>query len=101
MILEPCTSSGLQVASAAISTHPGLLCAIDLMPPSTGSAVLKIYDNPTSAAGTILFECSIAAGVGSQSVNMSMARYVGKGIYASLTNASADATYVVGYTVVG
>ena len=101
MILEPCTSSGIQTASAAISTRPGTLCSIDLMPPSVGTSVLKIYDNPSAASGTILFECAVSAGVGSQSINMSMARYVGNGIYASLVDAQGDATYVVGYTVGG
>ncbi len=101
MILEPCTSSGEKTASAAISTHPGLLMAVDLIPPSVGTAVLKIYDNPSAASGTIIFECATTAGVASQSFSFNMARYAGTGIYASLVDAQGDASYVVGYVVSG
>jgi len=73
--------------------------AIDLLPPNSGAATLVIYDNNTAnASGTILFEGACQAGTASSSVNMSMARYVTKGIYAVLTGTT---TYVVGYTVGG
>lgn len=99
MILEPCTSSGEKSASALISSHPGLLMAIDLLPPASGAATLVIYDNnAASASGTVLFECSVSSGTASSSINMSMARYSGKGLYAVLTGTT---TYVVGYTVGG
>ena len=97
MIIEPAKMSGEKTASTAIYARPCLLAAVDILPPSTGSATLKIYDNASAASGTIIFEASVVAGTAATSVNMSMARYAQYGLYASWTNTSGDSAFNVGF----
>ncbi len=100
MILEPCTSSDEQSSSKLVSVRPSTLCGIDLLPPASGTAKLKIYDNnvASTSGATVLFECSVDTGEASSSFNASIARLAKKGIYAVLTGTT---TYVIGYVVVG
>lgn len=94
MIIEPCITSGEKSASAVICAAPALLVAIDLLPPSEGSATLKIYDNASAASGTIIFEATVASGGSSITTNLTMPRLAIKGLYASLTGTT---TYIVGF----
>lgn len=100
MLFEPYIMSGEKSASAVISDRPGLLMGIDFLPPSSGAAVLKIYDSATATTSgkTIIFEASIAAGTSTNSLSLPMARFVTQGIYAVLTDGSASALFNVGYS---
>ena len=94
MILEPCTSSGEKSGSAVILANPGYLCSIDILPPASGNASLKIYDNASAASGTILWEGQVQTGGNSLHMQFGQAVYAAKGIYASLTGTT---TIVVRY----
>ncbi len=98
MILEPYTMSGEKSTSGVILNCSGLLMAVDLLPPDTGTAVLKIYDHPSAASGKIVFEAKIASGTSTTSLSLPMARYINNGIYAELTDSSNTARYNVGYS---
>ncbi len=100
MLLEPYVMSGEKTASAVISDRPGLLMGIDFLPPSSGTAILKIYDSAsaTTSGKTIIFEALIAAGTSTSSLSLPMARFVSQGIYAVLTDGSTSALFNVGYS---
>lgn len=95
MILEPSTSSGAQTADGVIYAAPAILQSIDLMPPASGVATLKIYDHPSAASGTLLATLEVAAGANSQSIHMTTARRALRGLYADLTGTT---TFVVGFS---
>ena len=94
MILEPATVSGEKSASAVIYAAPAALIGIDLLPPSSGIATLKIYDHPSAASGTIVAELVVAAGMNAQSVHLAVSRRALTGLYASLTGTT---TYIVAF----
>jgi hypothetical protein len=93
MIPEPCKSSGEKSASAVIFAAPALLTSIDILPPASGNAVLKIYDNPSAASGTLLWEGQVQTAGTSLTVDLSIPVWAGTGIYASLSGTAT--TYVV------
>lgn len=95
MILEPSSVSGEKNASAVIYAAPAILQSIDLLPPATGVATLKIYDHPSTASGTIIAELVVAAGQNSASIHLATARRAVTGLYASL---SGTTTFVVGFS---
>lgn len=84
MIQSPVTMSGNKTASAVITARPGVLGVIDISPPSTGVTILKIYDNPTAASGTVIARVDIAAGTDSVN-NMGYLRQALTGMYAELS----------------
>lgn len=84
MILEPCTMSGNKTSSTAITARPGILAVIDISPPATGVVVLKVYDNPSAASGTVLARIDLPAGVASKN-NLSIGRQAATGLYAELS----------------
>lgn len=95
MILTPVTVSGSLSASQAISTLPGRLMSITLMPPATGTATLVLYDNASAASGTILDMVYVSA-TSTQSININcvVGKAYQKGLYASLTGTTS---FNVGY----
>lgn len=48
------TPSGLQIATAQITTAPGSIQGIDLMPPSAGYAILTVYDTNNGDTGALI-----------------------------------------------
>lgn len=57
------TSSGQQTATAQLTTAPGSIAGIDLMPPNAGYAILTIYDsNSSSTSALIVTQLYVDAG---------------------------------------
>lgn len=84
MILEPVTMSGNKTASVAIWARPGMLGVIDFSPPTTGVAILKIYDNASAASGAIIARIDLPAGTSGIN-NMQYLRQASAGLYAELS----------------
>ena len=100
-MLEPYIMGGEKSTSTQITTRPGIILAVDILPPDAGIAVLKIYDsNSASTAEKIIFEAATPAGTSSTNFVLTAGRFVGKGIYAVLTDASSTCKFNVGYSVV-
>lgn len=101
MMLEPYIMSGEKSTSTQISTKPGILLAVDLLPPDAGIAILKLYDsNSGSVADKVIFEAAAAAGESSANHVLTAGRFVTKGIYAGLTDATATCRFNIGYSVI-
>lgn len=97
MGLHPVTMSGNKTANAAIWARPGILRSVDLSPPTTGVVVLKIYDNPSAASGTILARFDLPSGVASISLP-ELDRSAATGLYAELSGTyTGTVNFNVGY----
>lgn len=97
MIYEPLKMSGNKTTSAVIASRPSVLGAIDISPPDTGITILKIYDNPSSASGSIVARIDIAAGTDSVN-NIGYLRQSFTGLYAELSGTyTGTINYNIGY----
>lgn len=90
MMLEPSTSSGELSSSAAALAAGGLLMSVILIPGSAASTVI-VYDNPSSASGTILAELTGAANASSVVLAMPSGIYARTGMYVSISGTGAKA----------
>ena len=105
MILEPYIMSGeLKAATSLtfqVSALPGLLMAVDLIPPSSGNALIKIYDSDVgvTSTATCVFEAQITTATSTNSLSLPMARYLRKGIYVVITDSSTSCIANVGFSI--
>lgn len=98
MRMDPATSSGLQTSDGIISALPGRLMGCILNGDGTNSATIILYDNASSAAGTVLAKIVLDAGLTSQELVVGEAGIVvNKGIYADVSGTGAE--FLVYYTV--
>lgn len=95
---SPLTTSGALTASAQIDAGTGFVFGYDLLPPGSGSAILKLYDGP-SATGRLISTVEAAAGGKSAHVDFSQARPFKNGLYAELSfsKSGQTTTYVVAF----
>lgn len=95
----PSTSSGLQSATALISSNIGRLHAIQVITDGTNAATLVVYDNnAASATGTVLAKIKVSgAGLYETLVMQDAGQVVNKGLYCVLTGTGAE--YIVHYGV--
>lgn len=85
-----CQSSGELAASAVVAARPARLCAVTLTPAAANSTLI-IYDNASAASGTILMEMTVLASAKSETISLNFSPEALKGLYASLSGASAKA----------
>lgn len=92
------TSSGKKTVDTQILGIGGTLLGVDVLPPTTGQAVLIVYDseNSTVTGKVILAECHVDAG--QPSLNHEFVRPViaNRGIYCTLTGTGAE--YLIRFT---
>ena len=96
-------SSGKKSASSQIVLRTAALAGVDVNPPSTGYAVLTIYDSATgtSVDGDILAEVEADAGLVSCNHEFTRPVVCNKGIYAKLDQfGGSDATFIVRYYLI-
>src|SRR5271165_3366673 len=100
-MMYPVNSSGVKSATAQISTNPGFLAGLDMITPTTGVAIITVYDsnNSTTAGANILAEMQVDAGMPSCNHEYHNMVVANKGIYIVLSDASGTATYIVRYSV--
>jgi hypothetical protein len=94
----PQTSSDELSASAQISSMRSFLYGVELNPPSTGLATLKLYDseNSTITGKKLILSCVVAAGQSTLFITFPSGRSANRGIYAALTGTT---TYIIGYNL--
>lgn len=97
----PVDSSDSQSASKQITAMPSMVAGIDMISPSSGTALLTIYDseNASLSGKKILAEMEVDAGMPScnhEYTNMVLAN---RGIYASLTDTSGSASFIIRYAL--
>lgn len=94
-------SSGSKTADAAITTQPSILCGIDMITPTTGTATLVIYDSANSSVSgkLILAEMEVDAGMPSCNHEYMAAVVAQNGLYAVLTDASVSASYIIRFAL--
>lgn len=92
------TSSGKKSTDTQILLIGGTLLGIDVLPPTTGQAVLVIYDseNSTTAGKLILAECHVDAGMPTLNHEFFRPVVANRGIYCTLTGTGAE--YIIRYT---
>lgn len=98
-------SQDIQLASAQISTQPGGLAGIDIVPPDRGYVIVNVYDSENSdVTGKKLvaaFMCS--AGIHSINHNYLHLVNISRGIYVQLTASTvpvaANHYYLVRYAI--
>lgn len=92
------TSSDKKSASSQILSIGGTLLGIDVLPPTTGQAVLVVYDseNSTTTGKIILAECHVDAGMPSLNHEFVRPLIANRGIYCTLTGTGAE--YLIRYT---
>ncbi len=95
------TSSGALTASAAIFNMSAQLCGLDLLPPTSGTVTLTLYDNPTAASGNVLAAVSVTAGNNSEHKEYGAGIIANAGIYAALTGSTTGASCVVRFSAGG
>ncbi len=97
------TSSGQKTASAQISSSRGTLAGVDLNGPTTGGAILTIYDSSNSTTAGKLILCEVYCDAGMMSVNHEFTRpvAVNSGIYADLTynGSGSGSNFIVRYSL--
>lgn len=94
----PQTSSGEQTGNAQISSNRAHLLGIELNPPATGLATLKIYDseNSTTSGKALVLSLTVAAGQSTLFITFPSGRSANRGLYAVLTGTTS---YLVGYNL--
>ncbi len=95
-MLEPCQSSDVQSASAAIIARPAALHSVTVLPAAATSTVI-IYDNATTNSGTILAKITALANAKSETIIFTHPIVANKGLYAALSGAAAN--YLLHYSV--
>lgn len=90
---SPLTTSGALTASAQIDTGTGFVFGFDLLPPASGTAILRLYDGP-DASGRLITTAEVGSKGNSVHVNFSHSRPFKNGLYAQLTG---QTTYVVAF----
>lgn len=94
------TSSGEKSATAQVTTTGGFLHGFELNPPATGIGTLKIYDSRAASTSLLISTATVAAGLPSVYVEFPHGRAANSGIYAVLSNTTADlSTYVIGFSL--
>lgn len=90
------TSSGERSATVQITTTGGYLHSLQINPPSSGYATLKVYDS--NNAGTTLLIATVAVSAGLNSIYLSLPhpQTANNGIYAVLTGTT---TYTIGFSL--
>lgn len=95
------TNSGQKTASAQISLYPGALMGVDLTPPTTGYAILTVYDSEDSntAGKLIISELYVDAGYSGINHEYFSPVVVNKGIYCTLVSSdpSTGSHYYIRY----
>lgn len=91
------TSSGIKADNAVIMVGPGALCGVDVCAPDSGTVTVKIYDNATAAAGTVVYESEVLAGLASDHYEWP-AINVNNGLYLSVGGTKTGVEIVVRFT---
>lgn len=88
------TSSGLQTADAAICAIPAALTALTLISDGTNTCSVIIYDNATTASGTVLAKALlVGAAEGTAHLHFDAPVQASHGLYADVTGTGAG--YIV------
>lgn len=89
-------SSDLKSASAVILGEPGLLIGLSINTDGTNDAQAILYDNASSASGSVLAKCFISAATGNSTILFPVPIRADNGIY--LAHTGTGATAVIWYT---
>lgn len=90
------SSSGEKSATAQITNTGGFLHGLELNPPSSGLATLKVYDSATAGTTKLITTATTAAGLSSIYIEFPGPRACNSGIYAVLTGTT---TYSIGFSL--
>lgn len=104
MFINYSTSSGLQSATTQLTSMPGALLGVDLMPPNAGYATLTVYDsNNANAGGSDLIISQLIVDAGTVGLNHEyfVPVAVNRGIYCTLiyTGGSTNANFFLRYSL--
>lgn len=81
------TSTGQQTATAQLTTSPGSIAGIDLMPPNAGYSILTIYDTNVGSTGALIVtQLYVDAGTVGVNHEYFAPVAINKGIYCTLVN---------------
>lgn len=100
MMIQYSTPSGLQTGTLQVTNAPGALQGVDLMPPSSGYAVLTIYDtNVGDTSALIIAQLQVDAGTVGLTHEYLSPVAVNKGIYCILeqTPSGSGSKYIIRY----
>lgn len=79
------TSTGQQLATIQLTTSPGSIAGIDLMPPNAGYAILTVYDtNNSDTASLIVTQLYVDAGTVGINHEYFAPVAINRGIYCTL-----------------
>lgn len=90
---NPYNMTGEQNATGNVVAFPCILRSVDLLPPASGTATLKIYDSSTTGTALCIFEASVVSTADS-AVCVPMERIASSGLYCVLTGTTV---FNVGY----
>lgn len=90
------SSSGEKSATAQITSTGGFLHGVELNPPASGLATLKIYDSNAAGTNSLITTATTAAGLSSIYIEFPNPRACNSGVYAVL---SGTTTYVIGFSL--
>lgn len=90
------SSSGEKSATAQITATGSYLHGLELNPPASGLATLKIYDSNSAGTASLVATATTAAGLSSIYIEFPNPRSCNKGIYTVLTGTT---TYNIGFSL--
>lgn len=91
------TTSDEQSASATIYAAQSHFHSLELLPPTSGYATLKVYDseNDTLTGKRMIAEATVSAGMNSIYLALPAPRVCNRGVRAELTGTT---TYIIGFS---
>jgi len=90
-------TTGLKTTSQAILARTGYFYGIEVITNGSDSSAVIVYDNASAAAGTVIFQGTIAGSSNFGGAIFNVPIEVKNGIYVSITSASPN--YIVYYKV--
>lgn len=98
-VFGPSTSSGEKTASAQVTDQPAFFFSLELIPPTSGLATVKVYDSEDSSVSgkLVLLTAVCAAGQNTLYISRNTPMAVNRGIYVSYSG--TNSAYVVGYSL--
>jgi len=99
MFIGPASVSDEKSTSGSITTRTSFLHGIEVLPPVTGTATVKIYDSEDSntSGKRAIALVTVADGMNSVYIEFSTPRVANRGIYCVLSGSAT--TYTVGYSL--
>lgn len=92
--MEPCQSSGLKAASAAICTRPCIYYGMSVSADGTNSATAIVYDHISAASGTVIDKVIVDATATHENCLHSVGVVCSNGLYLSLAGDGTEEAVV-------